>query len=68
MNELQRSAACKDAEAQKAALSAEVSAREKVETALSEAQKQSKKEQTALLAQIHELQDTLAQTELQYNR
>ncbi|KAL7648771.1 UNVERIFIED_CONTAM: hypothetical protein RMT77_000678 [Armadillidium vulgare] len=68
MNELQRSAACKDAEAQKAALSAEVFAREKVETALSEAQKQSKKEQTALLAQIHELQDTLAQTELQYNR
>ncbi|KAB7493694.1 TATA element modulatory factor [Armadillidium nasatum] len=68
MNELQRSAACKDAEAQKAALSAEVSAREKVETALSEAQKQSKKEQTTLLAQIHELQDTLDQTELQYNR
>lgn len=68
MGELQRSAATKDAEAQKALLSAEICARQKAEEAMAEQQQKSKREQESLLAQIHELQDSQSRAEAQNNR
>lgn len=68
MAELKRELATRDVQAQEQALSAEVGVQKRLEAALAEAQDQARREQSALMAQVVELQETLTQSETQANR
>lgn len=68
MAELKREVATRDAQAQEQALSAEVGVQKRLEATLAEAQEQARREHSALMAQVVELQETLSQSEGQANR
>ncbi|XP_076041410.1 uncharacterized protein LOC143025513 isoform X2 [Oratosquilla oratoria] len=66
--EMQRTVATKDMEVQEHALSAEMGARQQLEAALTECKLQAKREQDALIAELHQLQDSHNQYETHANR
>lgn len=68
MADLKRELAACDAQAQEQALSAEVGVQKRLEATLAEAQEQARREQSALMGQVVELQETLNQSEAQANR
>lgn len=68
MAELKREVATRDAQAQEQVLSAEVGVQRRLEVTLAEAQEQARREQSALMAQVVELQEALSQCESQANR
>lgn len=68
MADLKKELATCDAQAQEQALSAEVGVQKRLEATLTEAQEQARREQSALMAQVVELQEALSQSEAQANR